>query len=82
MTTSTTVLALMPLALGTAEGSEIQAPLARVVVGGLVTSTVVTLLLVPCVYLLVERRIGISQPPAAHAAISKPAERAIGAAAE
>jgi len=37
------------------EGSEMQTPLARVVVGGLLTSTLVTLLLVPCLYLLVER---------------------------
>ncbi len=56
MTTFTTVLAMLPLALGTAEGSEIQAPLARVVIGGLLTSTFVTLLLVPCVYLLAEGR--------------------------
>jgi HAE1 family hydrophobic/amphiphilic exporter-1 len=56
MTTLTTVLALLPLALGTAEGSEIQAPLARAVVGGLVTSSLVTLLLVPSVYYLLERR--------------------------
>ena len=56
MTTMTTLLGLLPLALGSAEGSEIQGPLARAVVGGLSSSTLVTLLLVPCVYLLVERR--------------------------
>jgi hydrophobic/amphiphilic exporter-1 (mainly G- bacteria), HAE1 family len=56
MTTSTTVLALMPLALGMGEGSEMQIPLARVVIGGLLTSTFVTLLLVPSVYFLMERR--------------------------
>src|SRR5690606_8805056 len=56
MTTLTTACGLLPLAFGTTEGSEIQAPLARVVVGGLLTSTLVTLLLVPCVYLLMERR--------------------------
>ena len=56
MTTLTTALGLLPLALGLGEGSEIQAPLARVVVGGLLTSTAITLLFVPCLYLLIERR--------------------------
>jgi HAE1 family hydrophobic/amphiphilic exporter-1 len=55
MTTLTTVLGLMPLAIGLGEGSEIQAPLARVVVGGLLTSTLITLVFVPSLYLLVER---------------------------
>jgi Cu/Ag efflux pump CusA len=45
---------MLPLALATTEGSEIQAPLARVVVGGLLTSTLVTLVVVPCVYALAE----------------------------
>lgn len=49
MTTLTTALALLPVAIAVAEGSEIQAPLARVVIGGLMTSTLVTLVLVPCV---------------------------------
>ncbi len=56
MTTSTTVLAMIPLAMGVGEGSELQAPLARVVVGGLLSSTLVTLLLVPCLYYVIERR--------------------------
>jgi HAE1 family hydrophobic/amphiphilic exporter-1 len=56
MTTLTTLLGLAPLALAAGEGSEAQAPLARTLFGGLVTSTIVTLLLVPCVYYLVERR--------------------------
>ncbi len=56
MTTLTTILALLPLATAAAEGSDIQAPLARVVVGGLTTSTLVTLLLLPCVFFLTARR--------------------------
>jgi HAE1 family hydrophobic/amphiphilic exporter-1 len=56
MTTLTTVLAMVPLAMATGEGSEIQAPLARVVLGGLTASTLVTLVLVPCLYFLLERR--------------------------
>lgn len=56
MTTLTTLIAMLPLALGIGEGGEIQAPLARVVLGGLLMSTAVTLVLVPCVYFLIERR--------------------------
>ncbi len=53
MTSLTTVLGLMPLALGIGEGADAQAPLARAVVGGLLFSTLVTLVLVPAVYSLV-----------------------------
>jgi HAE1 family hydrophobic/amphiphilic exporter-1 len=52
MTTFTTILALLPLALGIGEGADAQAPLARAVVGGLATSTLITLVLVPVVYSL------------------------------
>ncbi|HSP92795.1 MAG TPA: efflux RND transporter permease subunit, partial [Vicinamibacterales bacterium] len=54
MTSLTTVLGLVPMALAMGEGSEIQAPLARVVIGGLVTSTLITLVFVPTVYTLFE----------------------------
>ena len=50
MTTATTVLGLLPLALGLGVGGEIQAALARVVIGGLHASTLVTLLLIPVTY--------------------------------
>ncbi len=50
MTTATTVLGLVPLALGLGVGGEIQASLARVVIGGLLASTLVTLLLIPVAY--------------------------------
>lgn len=50
MTTTTTVLGLAPLALGIGAGAELQASLARVVIGGLIASTLVTLLLVPVAY--------------------------------
>ena len=55
MTSLTTVLGLVPMALALGEGSEIQAPLARVVIGGLVTSTLITLVFVPTVYTSVRR---------------------------
>jgi len=50
MTTATTVLGLAPLSLGLGVGGEIQASLARVVIGGLLASTLVTLLLIPVTY--------------------------------
>lgn len=50
MTTLTTVLGLLPLAIGFGAGGEIQAALARVVVGGLTASTLLTLVLIPVVY--------------------------------
>lgn len=52
MTTLTTILGLVPLALGIGEGAESQAPMATVVIGGLLTSTVLTLVIVPVVYTL------------------------------
>jgi HAE1 family hydrophobic/amphiphilic exporter-1 len=56
MTTLTTVLGMLPIALALGEGSEIQAPLARVVLGGLLVSTVITLFLLPVLYAITERR--------------------------
>ena len=50
MTMLTTILALSPLAIGWGDGGEAQAGLARVVVGGLLSSSVITLFLIPCVY--------------------------------
>ncbi|MEJ2482009.1 MAG: efflux RND transporter permease subunit, partial [Gemmatimonadota bacterium] len=51
MTTLTTVLGLLPLALGIGVGANLQAALARVVIGGLLASTLITLVLIPTVYL-------------------------------
>jgi len=52
MTSLTTILALLPLALGIGEGADAQAPLARAVVGGLMGSSLITLVLIPVVYSL------------------------------
>ncbi len=71
MTTLTTILGLLPLAFAVGEGAEMQAPLARAVIGGLTTSTLVTLFLVPCLYLLIERRASLARElPAGARALS------------
>ncbi len=57
MTGMTTVLGLVPLALGFGEGGEAQAPIARAVIGGLLSSTLITLVFVPTVYSIFERRL-------------------------
>jgi HAE1 family hydrophobic/amphiphilic exporter-1 len=54
MTAIATMLALMPLALGLSEGEIIASELATVVIGGLFTSTFLTLIVIPVVYSLVE----------------------------
>jgi cobalt-zinc-cadmium resistance protein CzcA len=50
MTAITSMLGLIPLLVSSGIGSEIQKPLATVVVGGIVTSTLLTLVLLPAVY--------------------------------
>jgi HAE1 family hydrophobic/amphiphilic exporter-1 len=52
MTTLTTIFGLLPLAIGFGEGSELQSPMARAIVGGLITSTIGSLLLIPALYVL------------------------------
>jgi multidrug efflux pump subunit AcrB len=56
MTSLATVLGLLPMALGIGEGSETNMPLARAVIGGLLVSTVMTLLFVPVLHALARRR--------------------------
>ncbi|MDP3916155.1 MAG: efflux RND transporter permease subunit [Bacteroidota bacterium] len=50
MTTATTILALLPLTFGFGESSSLRAPMALAVIGGLVTSTIMSLLVIPCVF--------------------------------
>jgi HAE1 family hydrophobic/amphiphilic exporter-1 len=57
MTSFTTIFGLLPMAIGVGAGSELRAPLGRAVVGGLLTSSFVTLILIPTIYWLVESRI-------------------------
>ena len=54
MTTATTVLGLLPMALGLGEGAELRTPMAVTVIGGLLSSTVLTLIFVPTLYDIVE----------------------------
>ncbi len=56
MTTLTTALGLLPLAMGFGEGSEVRAPMAITVIGGLLVSTLLTLIVIPVVYSLVDRK--------------------------
>jgi multidrug efflux pump subunit AcrB len=52
MTTLTTILGMLPLALGVGEGSEIWQPMGIAIIGGLTFSTMLTLIIVPIVYTL------------------------------
>ncbi len=54
MTASTTILGMVPLAIGLGEGSETWAPLARAVIGGLTATTVLTLVVIPVLYIVFE----------------------------
>lgn len=55
MTTATTVLGLSPMALGLGEGAELRAPMAITVIGGLLVATLLTLVVVPAIYAMVDR---------------------------
>jgi HAE1 family hydrophobic/amphiphilic exporter-1 len=54
MTTAAMVFGMLPLALAIGEGAEQRAPMARAVIGGLITSTILTLFVVPVVYTLLD----------------------------
>jgi len=55
MTTATTVLGLLPMAIGLGAGSELRGPMALTVIGGLIASTALTLLILPAVYTIFDR---------------------------
>lgn len=59
MTTLTTTLGLLPMALGFGEGAEVRAPMAITVIGGLVVSTLLTLVVIPVVYSLLDRGVRV-----------------------
>ncbi len=56
MTSMTTILGLLPMALASGQGAELRAPLAITIIGGLLVSTLLTLFLIPVVYSLFDRR--------------------------
>jgi heavy metal efflux system protein len=55
MTAAVASLGFLPMALATSAGAEVQKPLATVVIGGLVTSTLLTLVVIPCLYIYFEK---------------------------
>lgn len=55
MTSATTILALFPMVIGFGEGAKLRAPMAVAVIGGLITSTLMTLILIPVMYEVVDR---------------------------
>jgi len=69
MTSATTILGLLPMAIGLGEGAELRAPLAITVIGGLTVATLLTLLVIPVVYSLVDRGPEGETAPAAAAAV-------------
>jgi HAE1 family hydrophobic/amphiphilic exporter-1 len=54
MTTATTVLGLLPMALGLGDGAEIRTPMAIAVISGLIASTALTLVIIPSLYSVVD----------------------------
>jgi HAE1 family hydrophobic/amphiphilic exporter-1 len=70
MTTLTTALGLLPMAIGFGEGAEVRTPMAITVIGGLLVSTLLTLVVIPVVYSLMDRK---KWPVAAGNAIPSPA---------
>ena len=65
MTTTTTILGLLPMAIGVGEGAEVRTPMAITVIGGLLTSTFLTLVVIPVVYSLLDRKRWQPAPAAA-----------------
>lgn len=55
MTSLTTILSLLPMAIAFGEGASLRAPMAIAVIGGLVTATLLSLVVIPCVYYLFEQ---------------------------
>lgn len=55
MTSITTILSLLPMAIAFGDGASLRAPMAIAVIGGLVTSTLLSLVVIPCVYYLFEQ---------------------------
>ena len=72
ITKLTTILGLMPMALGLGEGAEVRAPMAITVIGGVLLTTFLTLLVIPVVYSVLDRKV-YSRPDAVSARSPQPA---------
>jgi HAE1 family hydrophobic/amphiphilic exporter-1 len=72
ITKLTTILGLLPMALGIGEGAEVRAPMAITVIGGVLLTTFLTLLVIPVVYSVLDRKV-YSPPDALPAASPEPA---------
>jgi HAE1 family hydrophobic/amphiphilic exporter-1 len=55
MTSLTLIAGMIPVALGSGEGAEFRAPMGRAIIGGVITSTLLTLLVIPTIYELMDR---------------------------
>jgi multidrug efflux pump subunit AcrB len=77
MTSVATLAGLLPMALGSGEGAETNAPLARAVVGGLTVSTVLTLFFVPVLYVMIEKRFGKKLDPEAERELAQLGEAGV-----
>jgi cobalt-zinc-cadmium resistance protein CzcA len=67
MTAAVASIGFLPMALSAGRGAEVQKPLATVVIGGIITSTVLTLFVLPALYMLVSGRRAGAQPLRGHA---------------
>ncbi len=70
MTALTTIIAILPMAVGLGEGGQQNAPLGRAVIGGMIVATFATLFFVPVVFRLVHRRTEVRSPKDVEAAVS------------
>jgi multidrug efflux pump subunit AcrB len=77
MTTGAMVFGMLPMALALNDGGEVQAPMGRAIIGGIITSTLLTLVVVPVLYSYVARQ----RKPKAHAATEHAAHALPGSAA-
>ncbi|MBK5270894.1 MAG: CusA/CzcA family heavy metal efflux RND transporter [Bacteroidia bacterium] len=65
MTAAVASLGFLPMALSSGAGAEVQKPLATVVIGGLITATFLTLVLLPCLYIIFSKKIKVNMKPGA-----------------
>jgi cobalt-zinc-cadmium resistance protein CzcA len=71
MTSLVAPLGFLPMAIATGPGAEVQRPLATVVIGGIVSSFVLTLLVLPALYVMFRRETALVEPQAAEAVLGK-----------